>query len=79
MMIYEALPDVHFRFAENGHLFRCCGNCGKVLRRGAADPCTDSVACRHRQLARAEGGASPESIPAEELLEREVLLCGVEK
>ena len=50
MEIFQALPDVHFRFAENGHLYRCCGHCGMALLRGEADPCVDQAPCIQRKV-----------------------------
>jgi hypothetical protein len=50
MTIHEALPDVHFRFSDDGRVIRCCGVCGAELDPGAQDPCTDALTCWERQF-----------------------------
>jgi hypothetical protein len=74
MEIYEALPHVHFRLSETGHLIRCCGDCGASLPNDAEDPCLDDRACGRRKQVRLEAGASAEPVPAAALLEEDVLL-----
>jgi hypothetical protein len=48
MKIYQALPDVHFRFTDDSRVLRCCGVCGIELEDGSPDPCQDTRACDPR-------------------------------
>jgi len=48
MKIYQALPDVHFRFTDKSRVVRCCGVCGIEFQDGSPDPCRDAVACASR-------------------------------
>jgi len=61
MKIYQALPDVHFRFAGDSRVVRCCGACGIELEDGSPDPCRD-VETRRLRAVNSEGHGQPEVV-----------------
>jgi hypothetical protein len=61
MKIYEALPDVHFRFTDDSRVIRCCGVCGVELEDGSPDPCRDRATCIARSN-EAGGRCKPEVV-----------------
>ena len=63
MKIYEALPDVHFRFTEKSRIIRCCGRCGIELAAGIPDPCPESEACGGREREILESPEEREIVP----------------
>jgi hypothetical protein len=61
MKIYQALPDVHFRFTDTSRVTRRCGVCGIELQEGSPDPCRDAEPCNARTM-KAGGRGKPEVV-----------------